>query len=523
MKIIEKNSLVIVFCVAVATLFWGIWGVPLLDPDEPVYAETAREMIEFKDFLSPRIYNEYWYDKPPMYYWLVAIAQYIFGFNEFAARFPAALMASATSVMVYVGGAKLFNERAGFWASLVLTSCIQFFYMGKAAVTDTTLLFFMTGALLSFIHKRYWLMYICMALATLTKGPIGIVFPGAIIFLYILCMGRLDEILRMHVIRGLLLYFLIAAPWYYAMYTVHGMEFIDTFLGFHNVTRFTTPEHANRVTFWYYIPVVILGLFPWTGLFVLSIRSSIGESRVDDMRNLIFLHIWWAFVFLFFTVCKTKLVSYILPMFPAMAMVIGWYIAWVESKTRYNKVLWSWIFGSGIMYLLLGAGWIVGAKFLSEVSASLIILGIVTLILGAAVIIAIYYYKDVQLASFIHVATGIVTMVVAFTFVLPVLADRFSMKTIAAFYKQECYSHLPVHVDKFLRPGFMWYTRAPGKEMLPKTDDFKNALQKEGWNYYVVRGLELRRFQKTNQLPESVTVLKEAGDIYLLQKLQETK
>jgi len=519
MKIIEKNSLVIVFLVSLATLFWGIWGVPLLDPDEPVYAETAREMIEFKDFLSPRIFNEYWYDKPPMYYWLVAIAQMIFGYNEFAARFPAALMGCMTSVMVYVAAAKLFNERAGFWSSLVLTSCIQFFYMSKAAVTDTTLLFFMTGALLSFIHKRYWLMYVCMAFATLTKGPIGIVFPGAIIFIYIVCMGRLDEILRMHVIRGLLLYFLIAAPWYYGMYTVHGMDFINTFLGFHNVTRFTTPEHASRVTFWYYFPVVILGLFPWTGMFFMSIRSSIGESRVDDMRNLVFMHIWWIFVFLFFTVCKTKLVSYILPMFPPMAISIGWYIAWVESKMRYNTILWSWIFGSGVMYVLLGAGWIVGAKFLPEVSISLIILGVVTLILGAAVIFSIYYYKDVQLTSFIHVATGIITMVVAFTFVLPVLSDRFSMKTIGEAYKENCYSHVPLYVDKFVRPGFMWYTRIPGKEMIPKTDDLKKALQKEGWNYYVVRGLELRRFEKNNKLPENVTVLKEAGDIYLLQKL----
>ena len=115
-------------------------------------------------------------------------------------------MACGTSVMMYIGITRLFNERAGFWSAMILTSCVEFFYMGKAAVTDTTLLFFMTGALLSFIHKRYWLMYVCMALATVTKGPIGIVFPGAIIFLYLVVMGQLREILRMHVIRGCLLY-----------------------------------------------------------------------------------------------------------------------------------------------------------------------------------------------------------------------------------------------------------------------------------------------------------------------------
>ncbi len=390
MKQIEKNSLLIIAGVVLFTIMFGIGSVPLLDPDEPVYAETAREMLQTGDFLSPRIFGNYWYDKPPMYYWLVALAQAVFGDSEFAARFPAALMACATVVMVYVSTTKQFNERAGFWAALILTSCVQFFYMGKAAVTDTTLLFFMTGALLSFVHKRYWLMYVCMALATVTKGPIGLVFPGAIIFLYLLIGGQLREILRMHVIRGLLLYFLIAAPWYYAMYTVHGAEFIETFLGFHNVTRFTSPEHADRVTFWYYFPVVILGMFPWTGLLLQSIKASICDSRIDDMRQLTFFHVWWGFVFLFFTVCQTKLVSYILPLFPALAVIIGWNISRMLVKMRHDTTFYSWICGSAVIFVLLGAGFIVGSQYLPEASFSLIMLGVLVLVLGFAALYALF-------------------------------------------------------------------------------------------------------------------------------------
>ena len=138
MKQIDKTSLLLVAGAALFIILFGIGGVPLLDPDEPVYAETAKEMLQTGDFLSPRIFGDYWYDKPPMYYWLVAIAQAIFGTCEFAARLPAALMACATSVMVYVGATRLFSERAGFWSAMVLTSCVEFFYMGKAAVTDTT-------------------------------------------------------------------------------------------------------------------------------------------------------------------------------------------------------------------------------------------------------------------------------------------------------------------------------------------------------------------------------------------------
>ena len=158
--------------------------------------------------------------------------------------------------------------------------------------------------------------------------------------------------MRMHVIRGLLLYFLITSPWYYAMYTVHGMEFINTFLGFHNVTRFTTPEHANRVTFWYYFPVIILGMFPWTGILLQSIKESLFGSRIDDMRQLLFYHIWWGFVFIFFTLCQTKLVSYILPMFPPLAIIIGWNISRMLTKFRHNTTFYSWMAGGGIMFLL---------------------------------------------------------------------------------------------------------------------------------------------------------------------------
>ncbi|MDY4919971.1 MAG: glycosyltransferase family 39 protein [Phascolarctobacterium sp.] len=518
MRQIEKNSLLIIAGLVLFTIFFGIGGVPLLDPDEPVYAETAREMIQFSDYLSPRIFGNYWYDKPPMYYWLVALSQHIFGFTEFAARFPASLMACGTVIMLYVSTTTLFNEKAGFWSAVILTSCVQFFYMGKAAVTDTTLLFFMSGAILCFAHRKYWLMYICMALATVTKGPIGIVFPGAIIFIYLAMMGQLREILRMHVVRGTLLYFLVASPWYYAMYTVHGMQFIETFLGFHNVTRFTTPEHANRVTFWYYFPVIILGMFPWTGMLVQAVKASICESRIDDMRQLLLYHVWAGFVFIFFTICQTKLTSYILPMFPPMAVIIGWNVSRMLTKMRHNSTYYSWICGSGLMFLLLGIGWFVGANYLPEAAFSLYILGGLTLIIGFGAVFSLWYYRDIEMSCWLHTLVGLVTMCVAFAFVMPVIADRFSVKSMSAVYAEQCDKETPIYVDKFLRPGFMYYAGKAGVEMLPQTGALPEALRNGQHKYILVRGLEYRRVQKTKQVPTNVAVVKEISDIYLLEQ-----
>lgn len=131
MKNLNLQSLIIIAVLALVTILWGIGSVPLFDPDEPVYAETAREMIKYNDYLSPRIFDNFWYDKPPMYYWLVAASIGLFGDGEAAARFPAALMAVATSVMLYFSVSNIFSERAGFWASIVLLPAWSFSILAR--------------------------------------------------------------------------------------------------------------------------------------------------------------------------------------------------------------------------------------------------------------------------------------------------------------------------------------------------------------------------------------------------------
>ncbi|MCC5468500.1 glycosyltransferase family 39 protein, partial [Pelosinus sp. Bkl1] len=123
-------SIALIVCVAGILMFTFLGMHPLMDPDEPVYAETAREMLQFHDFISPRIYGDFWYDKPPMYYWLVAAAFKIFGVGEFSARFPSAFFAVGGSILAYLSGRKLFNERAGLLGALVLATSLEYFYLG---------------------------------------------------------------------------------------------------------------------------------------------------------------------------------------------------------------------------------------------------------------------------------------------------------------------------------------------------------------------------------------------------------
>ena len=164
------KSFWLVALIATIIIFFNLGSIPLLDPDEPVYAETAQEMLQFNDFVSPRIYGEYWYDKPPMYYWLVAGAFQLFGVSEFSARFPSALLGVVCVLAVYSSGSRLFNRQAGMAGALVLVTSIEYFYLGKAAVTDITLCLCLTVSLLAFIEKKYYLFYIFAGLATVTKG-----------------------------------------------------------------------------------------------------------------------------------------------------------------------------------------------------------------------------------------------------------------------------------------------------------------------------------------------------------------
>ena len=168
MKQLPRGAILLLLLVVGFMILFGIGGIPLLDPDEPVYAETAKEMIRFNDYLSPRIYNEYWYDKPPIFYWLLVGSIKLFGgFSEFAARIPASLMAIGAVMLTAFSATRTFNAQAGFWSGMVMGTTIMLMYMGKASVTDTSLLFFMTGALLCFMHQKYWLMSVSYTHLTL--------------------------------------------------------------------------------------------------------------------------------------------------------------------------------------------------------------------------------------------------------------------------------------------------------------------------------------------------------------------
>jgi len=279
----------------------------------------------------------------------------------------------------------------------------------------------------------------------------------------------------------------ICLPWYWLMYQVHGQEFLDTFIGLHNFGRFASAEHPEANRWFYYFPVLILGIFPWTGILFQSIKNTVSRSSGSDLSRLIFFQVWWAFVFLFFSVAQTKLVSYILPLYPAVAMMIGWNIDRMQRENRGSY--WSWALGSGIVFLLLGIGWCVGGRFMPDLEFGGYVLGGITLIIGIGIVVSLIIYHDARLAGVFHIAAGVLTMGIVFGFLLPVVAGQFNAREAALNYRElpERKAEYALYVDKMVRPGFMFYGREAGSELTLK-QSCADLLEKDGrGKYFVMR------------------------------------
>lgn len=512
MNKLDKGFWLVAF-ISIIIIFFNLGGIPLLDPDEPVYAETPKEMIAFNDYISPRIYGEYWYDKPPMYYWLVAGSFKLFGINEFAARFPSAFLGVICVLSVYLFARKLFSREAAIAGALVLATSIEYFYLTKAAVTDITLLLCLTLSLLCFIQKSYYFMYFFAGLATVTKGPIGLLFPGGIIFLYLLATRSFGQVKKMKIVSGTILYALVAVPWYGAMYSLHGSAFIDTFLGFHNITRFTSPEHPEGVLWYYFIPVLILGFFPWTGVLVQSVWTSLTNSSSEEQHKLIFLNIWAWFIFLFFTVSRTKLVSYILPMYPPLAMIAGWYIARLWQKRMGERNI-SWPIITTVLTGLFTAGMIIGLQTMPELQNGVIAAGAVFLVM----LLVMWYfvrYREYYSLFWAKVISMTVFSIILVTWLFPVAAPHFTSQDIAREFAMKYDGSSPVYVIKFLRPGFSFYSGVYGQE-LKDDKELKDTVTSSKRAYFIIRQSEYKRL--TSAELDMLSVVARSADKVLLLK-----
>ncbi len=403
-------SLLWLCAIAWVAFVWNLGNIGLVDETEPLFAEAARQMTVTGDFITPYFNDATRFDKPPLVYWLMALAYRAIGVNEWAVRLPSALSAIGLTCLGFYTLSKskeegsrkkeegrgneeekspptpplplppsstpplspsshlpLFLSTPWIGAALIALNP-QTIAWGRTGVSDMLLVGCMCSALLAFFlgytleeqreqagfstvsasrfpNKWYLTCYVLIALAILTKGPVGIVIPGLIIGCFALYLGNFRQLWReMRPVSGILIILAIAVPWFILVILANGQTYIDSFFGYHNFQRFTEVVNKHSAPWYFYFFVVILGFAPWSIYLPVAIARTRFWQRTYWRRQprsaqlSLFALFWFVCIFGFFTISVTKLPSYVLPLLPAAAILVtllwGDIIAGKETEGR---------------------------------------------------------------------------------------------------------------------------------------------------------------------------------------------
>jgi len=311
--------------------------VPLFNLDEGAFSEATREMLLNGDFITTYLNGELRFDKPILIYWLQAFSVSIFGLNEFALRLPSALAGVLWAYSIWWFSRRYFDEKVSFLATFFMVTSLQIGIIVKAAIADSLLNMSIAFAMFNvwlYLDKRepknLYLAFVFIAIGTLTKGPVAIMIPLVVTFIYLAIKKNLKLFFKMIFNPiGISLFFIIALPWYILEYLDQGMKFIDGFIFKHNLERFDTSLEHHKGSFFYFIPVLILGFLPFT-LLLGNLLKNIKEILKNDM--FLFLFIWFAFVFLFFSFSGTKLPHYVIYGYTPLFILMAYYFKGIDFK-----------------------------------------------------------------------------------------------------------------------------------------------------------------------------------------------
>jgi len=347
-------------CLAVFISFFKNGSFLLFDVDEAVFSEATREMVETGNYITPTYNYEPRYDKPILYYWFSAAAYKLGGVSEASARATSGVFGVLLTLMTFAFVRRVRGELPAYLAAIALLLNIEFFAYSHSAVTDMTLAFFIAASLYAFYlseHEDDWrwraAFWAAAALAVLTKGIIGVLFPFGAAFIHLAILkrqGRFKEFFRPAYI---VLFLLIAAPWFAVEYSVNGREFFDAFIVKHHFQRYSGVISSHSGPVYFYAGIMLLGFFPWVAFLPGALWQAF-KDRLKPEGNLeLFCAVWVVFVFVFFTAARTKLPNYIFPIFAPAAILAGIRAAaLIESNGSTNR--------DGL-YVLIAISIIIGA------------------------------------------------------------------------------------------------------------------------------------------------------------------
>lgn len=468
---LAKRGWLLLFLGIAAFYLWGLGSLPLVGPDEPRYAEVAREMFDRRDLITPTLGGMPWFEKPPMLYWLMIAGYRVLGVSEYAARLGPAICGLLTAVFVYWIGKTIEDASAagnsdedqrrdglGRYSALVWLSCVGVVVFSRGASFDIVVTMTVTGALACFCawhvqararsdsDKDGYLFligfYLFIGLSLLAKGLIGIVIPFGVVSAYYLLRREWPsgKFLK-SLFWGFPIAIAVAAVWFGPMLSRHGWQFIDQFIIQHHFKRFVSNKYHHPAPFYFYLVVLVALVLPWTTFLGAGFWSSRrwhwrGPTELDRLR--VFALCWVVVPVLFFSFSESKLTAYILPALPGAALLIGERITCFLRAQRGDLVMRI----TGAVLVGMGAS---GAWYLAHrhsLTITCIALGVSPLIvIGAAALARPQTRKAllilIPLALFITSAIGL-------SRAAPVLARPESVRDLLAAAATRGYGAAPV-------------------------------------------------------------------------------
>jgi 4-amino-4-deoxy-L-arabinose transferase-like glycosyltransferase len=441
---------------------------PLSVPDEGRYAEIPREMLMLHDYVTPHLNGIKYFEKPPLFYWLQAgsikvlnplitkveyalnkpkKSHYIASISEWTVRLPNAIVALLGCLLVYASGRILFERRAGLLSAIILASSLLYFALARMVTLDMTLSICLSGSLLAFLVaanqppslSRRWLFYsayMLAALAVLTKGLIGIIFPILIIGIWVLLSNQWRLLRQCYLPSGILIFLLIVLPWH-LLVQARNPEFFKFYFIDQQFLRYSTLIAQRYQSNWFFIPIFIAGFLPWVCFLPQAIVNHFFRNwqQFEEKNNYIFLLLWIVIIFLFFSFSHSKLIPYILPIFPALALLTGHYLSIRSQRSLNTKwgyiavpLAWLGLGGIGVLCLINDA-----SINLSQNAIFFLITGYSVFLLNSIIASLLAVQKKFDMA-FATLAIGSVISFLIVSISIPQLDTR-SIKPLVAVLK----------------------------------------------------------------------------------------
>ena len=507
-SISDRGFAWILWGVVLAALFYQLGAAVLFEPDEGRNAEKAREILVLRDWLTPHENFHPVLDKPMFFYWLIALAYKCFGVSEWAARLPSALAALGTLVLVFRFAQVPWGRWTALWSVLILLTSIEFFILARVVILDMTLTFFMTLALCAFfetVHsdnprgRRLWgaAMYLSLGAATLIKGLIGVVVPGMVIFVYLMLTSRYSALKRLALFPGILLFLGVVLTWYLPIEGRHP-GYLHYYLWEEHFGRFTTDDFDRGAPWYYFIGVGFVGFLPWTLLFPLAARDQwrrLRAGKLDDKT--LYLILWVALPFVFFSLSSSKLPHYILPIFPALALLTGAALARLSrdapNQWRFALSLTWWVLFTVALFFV--AGWFIPAVLpryirepVSELGVSVGIFAVVAaMMLAYTARSAVGRQPPSQCRLYTVQAAGMGVFLALVAQIIVLTSPSRSAETIIAAVKPQLTPSTEVIFYDTYFAGALFYLRASEPVMLVTNENKKQTFM---GNFFALRAGE---------------------------------